>query len=241
MAVFMFSHNMKNPCRSGGLLSKMKKMRITTLFQAVFLMFFCMLFTGCSNNNDKEKLPILGHREAVTKVVDGQIHVDTVYHQIPPFQFINQDSVPVSDKTFADGVYIANFFFTHCPSICPTMQRNLLKVYEAYKGDYRVKFLSHSIDFRHDKPAVLKEYADKLGVTNDQWQFVTGSKADIYGIADQYMVYTKEDSDAPGGYDHSGYFILVDSDRHIRGAYDGTNDMQIQLLFDELEVLLKEY
>ena len=121
------------------------------------------------------------------------------------------------------------------------MQRNLLKVYEQYKGDERVKFLSHSIDFRHDSPAVLKSYAEKLGVTNNQWQFVTGSKADVYGLSDSYMVYTKEDSSIPGGYDHSGYLLLVDSQRHIRGAYDGTNDEQIQLLLDDLAILLKEY
>lgn len=196
--------------------------------------------TGCGGGNQKT-LPILGAREPVTKVVDGQTITDTLYHHIPDFQLLNQDSVLITNHTFDNSVYIANFFFTHCPSICPTMQRNLLKVYEKYKGDERVRFLSHSIDFRHDSPAVLKAYAEKLGVTNDQWQFVTGSKAEIYGLSDAYMVYTKEDSSVPGGYDHSGYFLLVDQDKHIRGAYDGTNDAQIQLLLDELEILLNEY
>lgn len=186
-------------------------------------------------------LPILGSREPVTKVVDGKTVTDTVYHRIPDFQLLNQDSVLITNATFGNGVYIANFFFTHCPSICPTMQRNLFKVYEQYKDDERVRFLSHSIDFRHDSPSVLKSYANKLGVTNDHWQFVTGSKAEIYGLSDNYMVYTKEDSNVPGGYDHSGYFLLVDKDRHIRGAYDGTNDAQLALLLDELEILLKEY
>ncbi|WP_353197174.1 SCO family protein [Parapedobacter defluvii] len=195
---------------------------------------------ACSNETSKT-LPILGSRDPVTKVVDGKIVTDTLYHTIPDFELLNQDSALITNQAFEDGVYIANFFFTHCPSICPTMQRNLLKVYKKYKGDKRVKFLSHSIDFRHDSPSVLKSYAEKLGVTNDQWQFVTGSKASVYGLADSYMVYTKEDSNIPGGYDHSGYLLLVDSNRHIRGAYDGTNDEQIQLLFDELAILLKEY
>ncbi|MBK1441961.1 SCO family protein [Parapedobacter sp. ISTM3] len=195
---------------------------------------------GCSNQETKT-LPILGSREPITKAVDGKTLTDTLYHSIPEFKLLNQDSTFITNHTFDNGVYIANFFFTHCPSICPTMQRNLLKVYERYKGDERVRFLSHSIDFRHDSPSVLKRYADKLGVTNDQWQFVTGSKAEIYSLADAYMVYTKEDGDAPGGYDHSGYFLLVDKDKHIRGAYDGTNDAQVQLLLDELALLLKEY
>lgn len=202
----------------------------------------CVLtgITGC-NNNPSKTLPILGSRDPITKVVDGKTITDTLYHSIPDFELLNQDSVLLTNQAFEKGVYIANFFFTHCPSICPTMQRNLLKVYEKYKGDNRVKFLSHSIDFRHDSPSVLKSYAEKLGVTNDQWQFVTGTKADVYNLADSYMVYTKEDSSVPGGYDHSGYLLLVDGNRHIRGAYDGTNDAQVQLLFDELAILLKEY
>ncbi len=178
---------------------------------------------ACMGGN-REKLPVLGH--------EG--------HSIPDFRLLNQDSVFVTNETFGHGVYIANFFFTHCPSICPTMQRNLLKVYERYKEDERVRFLSHSIDFRHDSPAVLKAYAEKLGVTNDHWQFVTGTKTEIYGLSDSYMVYTKEDASVPGGYDHSGYFLLVDSQRRIRGAYDGTNDEQVSLLLEELETLLKE-
>lgn len=195
---------------------------------------------GC-NSSTNEQLPILGSREPVEKEVGGEIVVDTLYHQIPEFNLLNQDSVVINSRLFDNGVYIANFFFTSCPSICPTMQRNLLKIYEQYKGDQRIKFLSHSLDFRHDTPSVLKAYADKLGVTNDQWQFVTGSKADIYGLADSYMVYAKEDSDAPGGYDHAGYFLLVDHNKHIRGAYDGTDDAQLQLLNKDLKILLKAY
>lgn len=199
-----------------------------------------MVWSSCGGSNE-ERLPILGSREPITKVVDGETVVDTIYHQIPTFEFLNQDSTRISHRFFEDGVYVANFFFTHCPSICPTMQRNVLDVYQTYLGDQRVRFLSHSIDFKYDSPAVLKAYADRLGVTNDQWQFVTGSKADIYGIAEKYMVYAAEDDNVPGGYDHSGYLVLVDRDRHIRGAYDGTSADQIKLLLHDLKVLLKEY
>ena len=211
-------------------------MRITSL-----LVGACVLSSVVACQQTAEKtLPILGSREPVTKVVDGQTVTDTVYHSIADFRLLNQDSVFIDNRTFDNGVYIANFFFTHCPSICPTMQRNLLKVYEKYKGDERVRFLSHSIDFRYDSPGVLKAYAEKLGVTNDQWQFVTGSKAEIYGLSDSYMVYTKEDANVPGGYDHSGHLLLVDQNRHIRGAYDGTDDAQMQLLFADLAILLNE-
>jgi len=211
-------------------------MRILSLLVGAYV----VSSVAACGHSTKATLPILGSREPVTKVVDGQTVTDTVYHSIADFRLLNQDSVFIDNHAFDNGVYIANFFFTHCPSICPTMQRNLLKVYEKYKGDERVRFLSHSIDFRYDSPSVLKAYAEKLGVTNDQWQFVTGSKAEIYGLSDSYMVYTKEDADVPGGYDHSGHFLLVDQNRHIRGAYDGTDDTQVQLLFDDLATLLKE-
>src|SRR5690606_13211211 len=182
----------------------------------------------------------IGNHSTTEKVVDGRSVIDTNYYQVPEFRFLNQDSVYISSADFADKIYITNFFFTHCPSICPTMQRNLLQVYEKYKDDNRVAFLSHSIDFKYDSPSVLKSYADKLGVTNQQWQFVTGEKKDIYGIADHYYVYTKEDESAPGGYDHQGYLVLIDGQRHIRGAYDGTNDEQVKQLFEDLAILLEE-
>lgn len=204
------------------------------------LLGICSL-AACSSNDSTSKLPIIGNREAVEKVVDGKTIVDTVYSTIPSFQFLNQDSTIISDKDFDNKIYVANFFFTHCPSICPTMQRNLLKAYEKYKNDNRIAFLSHSIDFKYDQPHVLKSYATKLGVDNDQWQFVTGTKADIYGISDKYLVYTKEDSTVAGGYDHSGYLVLIDHEKRIRGAYDGTTDTEVSKLLSDIDVLLKEY
>ncbi|MCL7989103.1 SCO family protein [Sphingobacterium sp. lm-10] len=195
-------------------------------------------FASC--NHATQTLPIYGQREPVERKVDGKTVVDTIYHTIPAFSFVNQDSTVLTDAFFHDKVYVANFFFTHCPSICPTMQRNMLKVYEDYKGDNRIAFLSHSIDFKYDQPHVLKAYAKKLGVDNDQWQFVNGSKAEVYGMADQYLVYTVEDANAPGGYDHQGYLVLIDKQRRIRGAYDGTDDEQVKKLQVDIEILLKE-
>ncbi|WDF70832.1 SCO family protein [Sphingobacterium oryzagri] len=205
----------------------------------LFGISIALLALGCTGHSDK-KLPIIGERETTERIVDGKTVVDTIYHQIPSFSFLNQDSINISDKTFDGKIYIANFFFTHCPSICPTMQRNLLKVYEKYKGDDRLAFLSHSIDFKYDSPSVLKAYAQKLGVDDTQWQFVTGSKKDIYGISEKYLVYTKEDASVPGGYDHQGYLVLIDQHKRIRGAYDGTNDEQVAQLFTDLDILLQE-
>lgn len=230
--------------KKAGDIADRKSGRSAGLWAITCSLFVVLALVSCgpSGGGDSgEKLPIMGFREAVTTVIDGKEVTDTVYHQIPEFEFLNQDSILVSNKFFENSVYVANFFFTHCPSICPTMQRNLLAVYQEYLDDNRVKFLSHSIDFKYDSPSVLKNYADRLGVVNDQWQFVTGSKAEIYGMAEQYMVYAQEEAAAPGGYEHSGYFVLIDQNRHIRGAYDGTSKEQIEILRKDLKILLQEH
>ena|SRR5690606_36624060 len=206
--------------------------------RTAFVVLVGIVFASCQS--EQQKLPIIGEPDIVEKVVDGQTVRDTIYPTIPGFQFLNQDSVLITDKFFDNKIYVANFFFTHCPSICPTMQRNVLEVYKKYKNDERISFLSHSIDFKYDQPEVLKKYATNLGVDNEQWQFVTGSKADIYGISDKYLIYTAEDENAPGGYDHSGFLVLVDASKHIRGTYDGTNEEHIQQLLQDIAVLLKE-
>jgi len=195
---------------------------------------------GCGESSEK-KLPILGQREAVSKQVNGETVVDTVYQTVPPFSFINQDSVEVTNKDFDQSIYVTDFFFTSCPSICPIMSKNLLKVWNKYKGNEEVKILSHSIDPKYDTPWVLKRYANKLGVTGNQWQFVHGSQEAIYSLADKYMVYVKEDQNAPGGFEHQGWIMLVDKDKRIRGAYDGTNDEQVAQLMKDMDLLLREY
>jgi len=200
----------------------------------------CMILAACQQHEQK-RLPILGERHAATKEVDGKTVTDTVYQTIPAFSFINQDSVTITDRYFNNSIYVADFFFTSCPSICPIMSKNLLKVLKKYQGNEQVKILSHSIDTKYDTPWVLKRYANKLGVTGDQWQFVHGSESAIYGIADKYMVYAKEDSNAPGGFEHQGWLILVDKDKRIRGAYDGTNTEQVNQLMADMDILLAEY
>lgn len=211
----------------------MIKNSIYTLLAAV------ILFTSCQSN--QKKLPIYGVRTPVETLVDGKPVVDTIYHTIPDFQLLNQDSVFISNQDFDNKIYVANFFFTHCPSICPTMQRNLLTIYEEFKDNDQIAFLSHSIDFKYDSPSVLKAYAEKLGVTNQQWQFVNGEKSEIYGLAESYLVYTVEDENAPGGYDHQSYLVLIDKDKRIRGAYDGTELEQVKMLSQDIPALLAEY
>ncbi|MDF3077428.1 MAG: electron transporter [Sphingobacteriaceae bacterium] len=200
---------------------------------------FLLFLASCSES--KKQLPILGAREAVEKTVEGKTITDTIYQTIPPFSFLNQDSVLISNKDFDNKIYVADFFFTRCPSICPVMHRNMLKVYEKYKGNPEVKILSHTIDDTYDTPYRLKAYAKKLGVEGDQWEFVYGKHDSVYTIGEKsYLVAVGKDENAPGGYMHQGWFILVDKSKHLRGAYDGTKPDQVEQMMKDMDVLLDE-
>lgn len=195
----------------------------------LFLVF--ILIWSCQN---KEALPILGPRSL-------DANGDTLYFQVPDFAFFDQDSNRVSWKTVPGKIVVADFFFTSCPTICPVMKRNMKEVYDALKGDTMVVFLSYSIDPEHDSVKVLKDYADGLGVETSRWHFLTGSKDSIYSLALKgYMVAVQEDPQAPGGYVHSGLFILLDPLHRIRGYYDGTNPEAVQQLVKDIQRLKRE-
>ena len=195
---------------------------------------------GCGSSNDK--LPLLGRREAVTKVVDGKTVTDTAYQTIPDFKFVSQYGDTVTAKTLDHKIYVADFFFTSCPTICPKMKVQLKRVYEKFKGDPNIMLLSHTIDPAHDSVPVLREFAQNLGIAGHQWLFVTGDREKIYDIGqNSYMVTAQADSSAPGGVVHSGAFILVDKAKHIRGIYDGTTEAGVDKLMADMTRLLAEY
>lgn len=205
-----------------------------------FLLFITMAFAGCHSNT--RTLPILGRHETVEKQVNGETRTDTVYHTIADYRFVDQDSTIITPATFAGKIYVADFFFTTCPTICPVMKTQMLRVYEAFNNNDEVLFLSHSIDPEHDNVAVLRDFANRLGVDSKKWHFITGRKEEIYNIGQgSYMVAAQEDDQHPGGFLHSGAFILVDKDRRIRGIYDGTDEKEVDQLISDIPVLLEEY
>jgi protein SCO1/2 len=211
-------------------------MKFTSLFATI------ILFLASCNLKNNKRLPILGNREPIEKTVDGKTVIDTLYQTIPNFSFLNQDSTVLTQKDFDGKIYVADFFFTSCPSICPVMHRNMLKVYDNFKGNVDVKILSHTIDFKYDTPSKLKAYATKLGVDGTQWQFAWGTRDSIYNIAEKsYLVAVNDDKNAPGGYIHQGWFILVDKEKRLRGAYDGTKPDQVDKMIADMQTLLDEY
>jgi protein SCO1/2 len=195
------------------------------------IVFVFLVVLGCQQ---EKKLPFLGPKEVGKQG-------DTLYHKIPDFKFLNQDSLWVSQKDMAGKIYVADFFFTTCPTICPTMKTQLLRIFDKFAEDDRVRILSHTIDPEYDGVRVLKEYAKKLNITSPRWNLVTGKKSDIYRLGEKsYMVTAQEDANEEGGFVHSGAFILVDQNRHVRGIYDGTKEEDVNHLIEDMSLLLKE-
>ncbi|MEM7549045.1 MAG: SCO family protein [Bacteroidota bacterium] len=211
--------------------------------KVIFFVFtIVVLFTSCSEKKVKTELPIYGRKKIVEKEVNGEVKNDTLYHTVADFNLVNQDSAVITNSTFNDKIYVADFFFTSCPSICPIMKKQMLRVYSAYEEEDEFSIVSHTIDPEYDTVALLKDYAERLGVSSDKWHFLTGGQDEIYDLGQaSYMVTAAEDSDAPGGYIHDGAFLLVDKDRRIRGVYDGTREDQVSILIDDIKVLLNEY
>lgn len=208
------------------------------------LLGILFLFSNCSergNENDKT-LPVLGNWHVDTFEKEGKTVTDTVYHKIAAFSFVNQDSVTISNSDLEGKVYVADFFFTTCPTICPVMKTQMLRVYEKYKDDPNFKILSHSIDPKHDTVALLKDYSQRLGVENaSTWHFLTGDQEKIFEIGQtSYLTTAMEDQQEPGGFLHSGAFVLVDQKGKIRGVYDGTKEDQVNRLMNDIPKLLSK-
>lgn len=220
---------------------KLKKESYFPLKNLFILLIFIAGLSGCNNTTIQEvRLPVLGARQVVPRSVNTK-ETDTLYAQIPPFQFIDQDRQRVTQQTFAGKIYVADFFFTSCPSICPKMKTQLLRVYEQFKENKQVMILSHTIDPQHDSVEVLSQYAQLMGVKSEKWHLVTGEKDSIYSVAQKYFVAPIKAGEEPGGNAvHSGAFVLVDKNRHVRGIYDGTDATQVDRLLKDIPVLLQE-
>ncbi len=185
------------------------------------------IITGCSN---ERPLPILG-----PKSLDGKQS-----YTIPDFNFLNQDSVHVDNSTFENGIYIVDFFFTHCPSICPKVIQQMIRIQDEFKDEPLFKMASYTMDPKRDTPKRLTEYTKKLSIETEQWEFLTGNQDSLFILADAYWIAAFKDDQAPGGFDHSGKIILVDKNRNIRSFCDGTEPETVTRFINDIKNLLNE-
>ena len=217
----------------------MKLKKITLLFLLLVLPAI-MYFYLTRGYNNFIKLEVIGE----------------VDYSIDDFSFINQDNDTITKDSLLGSIYVANFFFTSCPSICPTMTRNMSYLQDKLSVYPNIRFLSHTVDPDNDTPEKLINYVDLMQQKNisidlSNWDFVTGDKDKLYQSAANYFVNASVDSLAPGGFLHSEYFVLIDKQGRVRsgidingnivGAYDGTSEVQMKDLINDINVLMAEY
>lgn len=171
--------------------------------------------------------------------------------KVPPFEFTNQEGKLITNSYYEGKVYVVEFFFTTCPTICPKMNENMLKIQNEFYGNLDFGIASFSINPKFDTPEILKEYAETHGATSKNWNFLTGDQDKIYELANTgFTLYAGEDSNAEGGFEHSGMFALVDKKGNIRSRldeygnpiafYDGLDQKGVQQIKEDIKILLKE-
>lgn len=190
----------------------------------------------------EKRLPIYQPSMVNPELVDSTLVYVKKYHTIADFELVNQNGDTITQETYTDKIYIADFFFTTCPTICPVMTANMADIQEVIRDDDEVLLLSHSVTPEIDSVQQLKKYAFEKGVIDAKWNLVTGSKKQIYELARKSYLAVLTDGDG-GPYDmiHTENFILVDKERRIRGFYDGTNLDEIAQLLEDLKVLKSSY
>jgi len=211
-------------------------------FNIFLLLTACTIFVYLYFVNNKNKplryLPFYGEKVYEAKGKGS----DTTYHKIGSFSLTNQDGKTITEKDYNGSVYVADFFFTTCHTICPIMSNQMERVYEKFKGNTKVKFLSHTVDPEIDTVAQLKRYAIKHNADASQWNFVTGSKKELYAITRTGYLLTAEQGDGgPDDFIHTQNFALIDMDKRIRGFYDGTDSTDMNQLMKDIDLLLMEY
>ena len=189
----------------------------------------------------EKKLPIYQPNMVKFQLVDSTIQHIKRFHKIDDFSLVNQNNEIITNETYDGKIYIADFFFTTCPGICPIMKENMIELQDEFINDNDVLLLSHTVTPEIDSVSVLKKYSQEKGVLDTKWNMVTGDKKQIYNLARKsYLV--AEDIESPRQYDmiHTENFVLVDSKRRIRGFYDGTDSDVMDNLISDIKILKKE-
>ena len=210
------------------------------IVMAVFSVF--MVFVIYSILKPKDILPVYNPADVNPRLVDKSLFHVTNGHKIADFSLINQNGKTITEKDYEDKIYVADFFFTRCQTICPIMTNNMAKVQQEFMNDSIIMLLSHSVTPVMDSVPVLREYADNKNVIDNKWNVTTGNKKHIYELARKsYFAVVDEGDGGDQDFIHTENFVLVDKKRQIRGYYDGTNNDEIQQLILDIKTLQEEY
>ena len=199
-----------------------------------------IVIASCTEQKKVRVLPIVGNYDVEYDTINGKEVTDTIYPKIPNFTYLNQDSMQITSSAMKGKVWIADFFFTSCPSICPKMTSQMKRLAILTKDlDKHIQFISFSINPTYDRPSKLRAYRKHYGVTAKNWQFFTGDEEATHALGvDYFQVFANKDIESAGGYAHSPAFVLVDKEGYVRGVYIGTDTKQVDLLQKDVRKLL---
>jgi protein SCO1/2 len=209
-------------------------MRLKQIVNAtLFISSIALIACNSKSKENKQLLPIFGEKKLS--------NTDTIYHTIGEFSFKNQYNETITNQTVAGKIYVADFFFATCKSICPEMSNNLKDVQKAFENDDTLLILCHTVNPMHDTVEVLNSYSKVYGAKKNKWHFLTGHKKQIYELAKtSYLVNAFEDDGTPEGFLHSEFLLLIDKKGRLRGMYDGTDKSNVQQLIKDIQLLKQE-
>ncbi|MGP1990598.1 SCO family protein [Zobellia laminariae] len=191
--------------------------------------------------NKRSELPILNPSDFNPELVDASLQNQATAHTVADFELLNQNGETITQANYENKVYVADFFFTRCPSICPVMSNNIEKLQNTFIDNSIVMFLSLSVTPELDSIPILKEYAQKHGAIDGKWNITTGEKKHIYNLARKsYFAVVNEGDGGLQDFIHTANFILVDTKKQIRGVYDGTIDKEIERLINDIKILMQK-
>lgn len=213
-------------------------------FFGIFLLVLSAIIITIIYNilKPEERLPVYQPNMVNNELVDSTMQEVRKYHTIQDFELYNQNGDTITPEFYDNKIYVADFFFTTCQTICPIMTDHMLEIQEKLKDDEEVLLLSHTVIPAYDTVPVLRKYANEKGVIDEKWNLVTGDKKEIYDLARKSYLAAKSDGDG-GPFDmiHTENFVLVDKEKRIRGFYDGTDPTAIEELMQDIEILKQEY
>jgi protein SCO1/2 len=218
----------------------MKKFLFPVLLFSAAGFAFYLGFAAKKEDKPLRLLPYYGNHEVRPSLTGNG--VDTIYKTITDFSFIDQRGNVVTQNNFKNKIYVADYFFCTCQSICPIMSTQMQRVADHYKNDDEIRFISHTVNPEYDSVNVLADYAAAHQARYGQWYLVTGNKKELYDLArNSYMLDASEGNGGEDDFIHTQNFALIDKERRIRGYYDGTNPKEIDQLINDIALLKKEY
>ena len=217
-----------------------KKSRSTFIFLLIFAAVVLPVYYNLVKVD--KKLPIYNPSDINPKLVDASLRSKSKNHRVADFSLINQNGEMITQKNYEGKIYVADFFFTRCQTICIIMTSNMSALQEHYLNDDEVAFLSHSVTPTVDSISVLRAYADRKGVIDDKWNVTTGDKKHIYDLARKsYFAVLDEGTGDENDFIHTENFVLVDKERRIRGIYDGTKKEEMKKIIKDISILKEAY